>query len=97
MSTLSDAIARQQAIQRKRTVSWILFGLLVPVALLFWSEVIFGLSNLAAVGILQMLGEAVIALVASYGAVHTYRSGMRFNRKLADTSRLLGEVSDDDS
>jgi hypothetical protein len=94
MTTLDDAMARQAVIQRRRTISWILFGLFVPVALLFWSEAIFGLGNLAAVGILQTLAETIIALLASYGAVHTFRSGMRLNRMLDDTTRLLDEDSD---
>lgn len=94
MTTLDDAMARQQAIQRKRTVAWILFALLLPVALLFWSEFVFGLGNLAEIGILQLLAEGMIALLASLGAVRACRSGMRLNRELADTCRLLGENGD---
>lgn len=97
MTTLDDAMARQMVIQRKRTISWALFGLLVPVALLFWSEVIFGLANLAAIGILQTLAETIIALLASYGTVHTFRSGMALNRMLGDTTRLLDEDGDNGS
>ena len=97
MSALDDALQRQQEVQRKRTVSWILFALLVPVALLFWSEVIFGIGHFADVGLLQLAAEFIVASFATLGAVQTYRSGMRFNRMLSDSSRLLDDGGDIES
>ena len=53
MRKLDEAIERQQAIQRKRTIAWILFGVLAPVSLLFWLEVVFALGHLHEIGILR--------------------------------------------
>jgi len=94
MRTLEDALQRQQAVQRKRTFAWGLFALLVPISLLFWSEVIFGLAHLNEVGILQLLAEFIVALFSTLGAIQTFRSGMQFNRMLADTSRLIDDNGD---
>ncbi len=91
MRKLDDALQRQQAVQRKRTVAWALFGILVPVSLLFWLEVVFALGHLPEIGILQLLAELVIALLSTLAAVHMYRSGMRFNKLLTDPSRLLDD------
>lgn len=91
MKTLAEAIERQKAIQRKRTVAWSLFGILVPVSLLFWLEVIFAIGHLSEIGIPQLLAELLIALVTTLIVVHTFRSGMQFNKLLADTSRLLDD------
>jgi hypothetical protein len=88
---LEDAIQRQQAIQRKRTRAWALFGILVPVSLLFWLEVIFAVGHMPEIGILQLLLELLIALVTTLAVVHAFRSGMQFNKLLADTSRLLDD------
>lgn len=89
MRRLDDALQRQQAVQRKRTIAWAIFGVLVPVSLLFWFEVFFAIGHLAEVGILQLMAEFIVALFATAGAVQTYRSGMRYNKLLADTSRML--------
>ena len=62
MRHLDDAIQRQQAVQRKRTFAWALFGILLPVSLLFWSEVVFGLCHLSEIGILQLLAEFIVSL-----------------------------------
>ena len=94
MRHLDDAIQRQQVVQRKRTIAWILFGILVPVALLFWFEVVFAISHFAEVGTLQLLAEFIVAGFSTLGAVQTYRSGMQFNRLMADTSRLLDDSGD---
>jgi hypothetical protein len=94
---LGDAIKRQQVVQRKRTIVWILFGLLLPVSLLFWFEVIFALTHLDEVGILQLSAEFIVALFSTLGAVHTFRSGMQFNRMIADTSRFLDDNRDAES
>lgn len=89
MKHLDDAIQRQQAVQRKRTIAWILFGILVPVALLFWFEVFFAFGHLAEVGMLQLVLEFVFALFSTAGAAQMYRSGIQYNHLLSDTSRLL--------
>ena len=89
MRKLDEAIEHQQAIQRKRTVAWILFGVLAPVSLLFWLEVVFALGHLPEIGILQLLAELLLALIASFTAVQAYQSGMQYNKLIADTSRLL--------
>ena len=89
MKYLDDAIQRQQAVQRKRTIAWILFGILVPVALLFWFEVFFAFGHLAEVGMLQLVAEFVVALFSTAGAAQMYRSGIQYNHLLSDTSRLL--------
>ena len=89
MRKLDDAIERQQAIQRKRTIAWILFGVLAPVSLLFWLEVVFALGHLPEIGILQLLAELLLALIASFTAVQAYQSGMQYNKLIADISRLL--------
>ncbi len=91
MSKLDDALRRQQAVQHKRTIAWGLFATLVPVSLLFWLEVVFALGNLSELGVLQPLAELVIAIASTLAAVHMYRSGMRFNKLLADPSRLLDD------
>lgn len=88
---LDEALERQRAVQRKRTIAWTAFGILVPVSLLFWLEVVFALAHLPEVGILQLLAELIVAFVATAGAVQMCRSGMRCNRLLADASRLLDE------
>ncbi len=89
MRKLDDAIERQQAIQRKRTIAWVLFGVLAPVSLLFWLEVVFALGHLPEIGILQLLAELLLALIASFTAVQAYQSGMQYNKLIAATSRLL--------
>ena len=89
MKKLEDAIERQQAVQRRRTLAWALFGILAPVSLLFWLEVVFGFGHVAEVGILQLLAEFILALLFTFAAVQMFRAGMLFNRLLADTSRLL--------
>ena len=89
MKRLDDAIQRQQAVQRKRTIAWILFGVLVPVALLFWFEVFFAFGHLAEVSMLQLVAEFVVALFSTAGAAQMYRSGIQYNHLLSDTSRLL--------
>ena len=89
MRKLDDAMKRQQAVQRRRTFSWASFGILAPVSLLFWFEVIFALGHLSDVGILQLVAELLMAIISAIAAVHMYRSGMRLNKMLADTSRLL--------
>ncbi len=89
MRKLDDAMKRQQAVQRRRTFAWALFGILAPVSLLFWLEVIFALGHLSDVGILQLVAELLMAIISTLAAVHMYRSGMRLNKMLADTSRLL--------
>jgi hypothetical protein len=94
MRKLDDAIERQQAIQRKRTIAWILFGVLAPVSLLFWLEVVFALGHLPEIGILQLLAESLLALIASYTAVQAYQSGMQYNKLIADTSRLLDDEAE---
>ncbi len=94
MRKLDDAIERQQAIQRKRTIAWILFGVLAPVSLLFWLEVVFALGHLPEIGILQLLAELLLALIASFTAVQAYQSGMRYNKSIADTSRLLDDEAE---
>lgn len=91
MNKLGDAMERQQAVQRKRTTAWAIFGILLPVSLLFWFEVIFAFGHLPEIGILQLSAELIVALIATGAAVHMFRSGIRFNRMLTDTSRLLGE------
>ncbi len=91
MNRLDDALRRQQAVQRKRTLAWVGFGIFVPVSLLFWLEVIFALGHLPEVGILQPLAELVIAGLSTVAAVQLYRSGMRLNKLLADPSRLLDD------
>ncbi len=91
MRKLDDALQRQQAVQGKRTIAWALFGILVPVSLLFWLEVIFAFGHLPEIGILQLLAELVIALLSTLAAVHRYRSGMQLNKLLADPSRLLND------
>ncbi len=94
MRKLDEAIERQQAIQRKRTIAWILFGVLAPVSLLFWLEVVFALGHLPEIGILQLLAELLLALIASFTAVQAYQSGMRYNKSIADTSRLLDDETE---
>ena len=94
MRKLDEAIEHQQAIQRKRTVAWILFGVLAPVSLLFWLEVVFALGHLPEIGILQLLAEFLLALIASFTAVQTYQSGMQYNKLIADTSRLLHDQTE---
>lgn len=94
MRHLDDAIEHQQVIQRKRTIAWIIFGLLVPISLLFWSEVVFGLGHLSEVGFLQLAAELIVAAFSTFGAVQTFRSGMRLNRTLSDTSQLLDDTGD---
>ncbi len=89
MRKLDDAMKRQQAVQRRRTFAWALFGILAPVSLLFWLEVIFALGHLSDVGILQLVAELLMAIISTIAAVHMYRSGMRLNKLLADTSQLL--------
>jgi len=89
MKKLEDAIRRQQAVQRSRTLAWALFSVFVPVSLLFWFEVIFALANIAEVGILQLSAEFLLALLFALAAVQMFRAGMHFNRLLADPSRLL--------
>ena len=89
MRKLDDAMKRQQAVQRRRTFAWASFGILAPVSLLFWFEVIFALGHLSDVGILQLVAELLMAVISAIAAVHMYRSGMRLNKMLADTSRLL--------
>jgi len=89
MRKLDDAMKRQQAVQRRRTFAWATFGILAPVSLLFWFEVIFALGHLSDVGFLQLVAELLMAVISAIAAVHMYRSGMRLNKMLADTSRLL--------
>lgn len=89
MRKLDDAMKRQQAVQRRRSFAWASFGILAPVSLLFWLEVIFALGHLSDVGILQLVAELLMAIISAIAAVHMYRSGMRLNKMLADTSRLL--------
>ena len=96
MRILDDALRRQQAVQRKRTIAWALFGILVPVSLLFWLEVFFALGHLPEIGILQLIAESLIALVSTLAAVHLYRSGIRLNKLLADPSRLLDDDVESD-
>ncbi len=91
MRILDDAIERQQAVQRKRTIAWALFGILTLVSLLFWLEVIFALGHLSEIGSLQLAAELLIAIISTTAAVHTYRSGIRFNKLLGDTSQLLDD------
>ena len=91
MRKLDDAIERQQAVQRKRTIAWALFAVLVPVSLVFWLEVVFALGHLPEIGILQLLAESLIALISTVAAVYMYRSGKRHNKLLADTSQLLDD------
>jgi hypothetical protein len=97
MKHLDEAIERQREFQRRRTIAWILFALLVPVSLLFWSEVIFGFGHFADVGLLQIAAEFIVAIFSTIGAVQMFRSGMRFNRMHSDTSQLLDESGDVDS
>jgi len=94
MRKLDEAIERQQVIQRKRTIAWILFGVLTPVSLLFWLEVVFALGHLPEIGILQLLAELLLALIASFTAVQAYHSGMQYNKSIADTSRLLDDETE---
>ena len=94
MRKLDEAIERQQAIQRKRTIAWILFGVLAPVSLLFWLEVVFALGHLPEIGVLQLLAELLLALIASFTAVQAYQSGMQYNKLIADTSRLLDDETE---
>lgn len=94
MRKLDEAIERQQAIQRKRTIAWILFGVLAPVSLLFWLEVVFALGHLPEIGILQLLAELLLALIASFTAVQAYQSGTQYNKSIADTSRLLDDETE---
>jgi ABC-type transport system involved in cytochrome bd biosynthesis fused ATPase/permease subunit len=94
MRKLDDALERQQAIQRKRTIAWILFAVLAPVSLLFWLEVVFALGHLPEIGILQLLAELLLALIASFTAVQAYQSGMQYNKLIADTSRLLDDEAE---
>lgn len=94
MRKLDEAIERQQAIQRKRTIAWVLFGVLAPVSLLFWLEVVFALGHLPEIGILQLLAELLLALIASYAAMQAYQSGMQYNKLIADTSRLLDDETE---
>ncbi len=94
MRKLDEALERQQAIQRKRTIAWIMFGVLAPVSLLFWLEVVFALGHLPEIGILQLLAELLLALIASFTAVQAYQSGMRYNKSIADTSRLLDDETE---
>lgn len=82
---------RQQAVQRKRTFAWALFGILAPVSLLFWLEVVFALGHLPDIGILQLLAELLIALIFTLAAAHAYRTGIRLNNLLSDTSQLLDD------
>ena len=91
MRNLDEAIERQQAVQRKRSTAWALFGILLPVSLLFWLEVIFALGHLPDIGVLQLLAESLIALVSTFCAVQAYRSGMQYNKILADTFQLLDD------
>ena len=94
MRTLDEAIERQQAIQRKRTIAWILFGVLAPVSLLFWLEVAFALGHLPEIGLLQLLAELLLALIATFTAVQAYQSGMQNNKLIVDTSRLLDDETE---
>jgi len=89
MRKLDDAMKRQQAVQRRRTFAWASFGILAPVSLLFWFEVIFALGHLPDVGVLQLVAELLMAIISAIATVQMYRSGMRLNKLLADTSRLL--------
>ena len=91
MRKLDDALQRQQAVQRKRTFAWALFGILTPVSLLFWLEVIFALGHLSDIGSLQLVAELLIAIISTLAAVHMCRSGIRFNKMLGDTSQLLDD------
>lgn len=94
LKKLDDAIRRQQAVQRNRTLAWALFSVFVPVSLLFWFEAIFGFGHLAEVGFLQLLAEFVLALLFTFAALQMFRAGMLFNRLLADTSRLLADSAE---
>ena len=89
MRKLDDAMQRKQAVQRRRTFAWASFGILAPVSLLFWFEVVFALRHLPAVGILQLVAELLMAIICTLAALHMYRSGMSLNKLLADTSQLL--------
>ena len=91
MLRLDAALERQEAVQRRRTVSWASFGILAPVSLLFWLEVIFALGHLSDVGTLQLVAELLLAVIATLAAMHMYRSGMRFNKLFRDTSQLLDD------
>jgi hypothetical protein len=94
MRHLEDAIQRQEAVQRKRTFSWALFGILLPVSVLFWLEVVFALGHFSEVGALQLSAESVVALLSTLGAIQAFRTGLRYNRLLADPSRLLHDSAD---
>lgn len=94
MKKLDEAIRRQQAVQRSRALAWALFSVFVPLSLLFWFEVVFGFSHLDEVGVLQMLAEAVLALLFTFAAVQTFRAGIRFNQLLANPERLLHDNED---
>ncbi len=91
MRRLDAALERHEAIQRSRTFAWALFGVLAPVSLLFWLEVIFALSHLSDVGFLQLVAELLLAIISTLAAVHRYRSGMRLNKLLGDASQLLDD------
>ena len=91
MKKFNDAIRRQRAVQRSRTIAWALFAVFVPIALLFGLEVVFGLLNFDAVGLLQLLAEAVLALLFTLAAVQMFRAGVHFNQLHADPDRLLND------
>ncbi len=91
MRRLDAALERQEAVQRRRTVAWAAFGILAPVSLLFWLEVIFALGHLSDVGILQLVAELLLAVIATLAATHMYRSGMRYNKMFKDTAQLLDD------
>ncbi len=91
MRRLDAALERQEAVQRRRTVSWAAFGILAPVSLLFWLEVIFALGHLSDVGILQLVAELLLASICTLAAIYVYRSGMRLNKLFRDTSQLLDD------
>ena len=96
MRKLEDAIRRQQAVQRSRTLAWALFAVFVPVAILFWLEAVFALVNISKVGMLQLLAELILALLFTFAAIQMFRNGVRFNRLVADPSRLLEPDADMD-
>ncbi len=91
MRKLDDAMQRQEAVQRRRTLAWAFFGILAPISLLFWLEVFFALGHLSDVGILQLVAELLIAILSTMAAIQQYRSGIRFNKLLGDTAQLLDD------
>ena len=91
MRRLDVALERHEAVQRSRTVAWATFGILAPLSLLFWLEVIFALGHLSDVSILQLVAELLLAIISTLAAIHRYRAGMRFNQLLGDTSQLLDD------